>query len=208
MTGNRSSLVWTEREALAPAHDETCPMPNSMPRSPNASAPSGRDEGGRTALVLSAEIPSGARLRAAALRARRRCGARHPSHRRTGIESRTEGRRGAGRDRARRRAAGPRYRRSSICCKRYERWRRFDSFTLAAATDALNAAVLQRHRAAARAARSRHGHRRPHRPGAPLLHAPRRRRHRQAAAPDARRGGVGRTDEADAQACRLTALLN
>ncbi len=56
--------------------------------------------------------------------------------------------------------------------KRYERWRRFDSFALAASHRCAQPAVLQRHRAAAPSARSGAGNCGCHWPGAPLLHAP------------------------------------
>ena len=83
--------------------------------------------------------------------------------------------------------------------KRYERWRRFDSVTLAAHHGRLQPPVLERHRAAARRARHRPWCGRQHRPLAPPLHAQCRRRCRQAAAPDEGRGSLSCFNAA----CRL-----
>ena len=74
--------------------------------------------------------------------------------------------------------------------KRYERWRRFDSFALAASHRCAQPPLLQRHRAAAASARSGAGHRGRDRPGAAILHAPCGRRCREVAAVDERRSGV------------------
>ena len=115
MTDNRSSLVWTEREDLAPA--DAGALRRRVRRGSGAPLrrSSGCDASRRPALVLSAAIPSGARLCARPFRARRRHRAWRPSDRGPRPQSRSQGRGRAGGSRARCRAAGPRYRRRSMC---------------------------------------------------------------------------------------------
>ena len=96
MTGNRSSLVWTEAKAKAPAllaldeHGFNAGIGAALWRA------SGNDKECGAALVLSAVLSSGAAIRAAALCSGGGLRPWHPSHRRAGIEFGFEGRGGAG----------------------------------------------------------------------------------------------------------------
>ena len=89
LKGNRSSLVWTERDRhrRAPGRERIA-LTFGLRTRAALRAPARRDRGARPAAGLSARPDSGPRFRRAALRARRRCRARHPSDRRPGAQSR------------------------------------------------------------------------------------------------------------------------
>ncbi len=112
MTGNRSSLVWTEAKTKAPALLALDEAGFNAELARRFGDHLGTTKVRRAALVLSAVLPPGARFREAALRRARRRGAWHPSHRRAGIESRPERRCRPGRSAAGCGPPGPRHRRA------------------------------------------------------------------------------------------------
>ena len=110
LKNNRSSLVWTEcaNDADRLVAGDDLVFEEELERRFGHKLGTLKVVGGQAG--LSARSDARARFRGAALRTRRRCGARHPSDFRPGPQSRLQGRRGAGRNHRRCRSPRPRYR--------------------------------------------------------------------------------------------------
>ena len=137
MMENRSSLVWTEAKTKAPALlalDETG-FNAEVARRFGDHLGATEVIGSRWSYPLSFHLARDYVRPRFALAGDCAHGI-HPD-RRAGLESGLERRRRPGGNHSGRRKAGAGYWRLATL-KRYERWRRFDSFTLAAGTDALN----------------------------------------------------------------------
>ena len=112
MTGDRSSLVWTEAKDKAPAMLSLDGEDFDAEVAARFGAHLGETKVVGSALVVSPELPSGARLCPAPFRAGGRLRPWHSSHRRPGTEFGLERCRRLGGNRAGCGAPGPRYRRA------------------------------------------------------------------------------------------------